>query len=45
MKKLDNEMMNKIAGAMNLEKFTTGTNLITYGDEGKHYFILNKGKV
>jgi len=30
---------------MKPEKFSAGQNLITYGDEGTHYYILAKGSV
>lgn len=42
---LNTELRAKIAGAMRILKFNPNDKLITYGDEGRDYFILSKGRV
>ena len=42
---LSEELQTKIAGAMRIVKYETGDKLITYGEEGKDYFVLSRGKV
>ena len=42
---LTHDLRVKIAGAMKIENFNTGDKIITYGDAGRDYYILSKGKV
>lgn len=39
------ELREKIAGAMKVKKYSVGEKIITYGGDGKEYYILSKGKV
>lgn len=39
------ELRSDIAKAMRVQTVSKGVNIITYGDEGKEYYILSKGSV
>lgn len=42
---LQPDLQNQIANAMQVKNFKIGENIITYGDDGKEYYVLQKGKV
>lgn len=42
---LSTELRGKIASAMKIENFEPNQKIITYGDQGRDYFILSQGKV
>jgi len=44
-KNLSPEVVTKVAGATTMETFKIGDEIITYGDDGKAYFILARGRV
>jgi len=44
-KNLNEEMVNKVAAAMQPMHFKEGDLIIKYGDVGTHYFILSSGSV
>ena len=44
-KNLSDEMVNKIAGAMQPKHYKQGDQIIKYGDVGQHYYILSQGSV
>ena len=44
-KNLEAKELDKLAGAMRPEKYTSGQEIIRYGDEGNAYYILSKGMV
>lgn len=43
--KLQEQELDKIVGAMKEQSFEEGEKIIKYGDYGKEYFVLIKGKV
>ena len=44
-KNLSSAEINKLASAMKIEHYVRKKRIITYGDQGTHYFILSKGTV
>jgi len=44
-KKLNEEEVNKIAGAMQPQTYREGETIIKFGDIGSLYYILSKGDV
>ena len=44
-KDLNDSLRRRVVEAMQIETYQPGQNIITYGEDGKDYFILSTGNV